>query len=153
RMAEALSARRAFLVTVAAGGAALLLAQSYDLSVAAVTVPTSGSVGVPLAVSVGVSPPGGAAGGPVTTALQPAVTRNAPGAAPGCSANAATGDAATTVMCPATGLTNVAISVSPKTAGTLNVVAGVIGNEADPLMVNNSGRRTISIASATTPSP
>src|SRR5215813_8785925 len=152
-MAGALSVRRAALAAVLAGGAALLLAQSYDLSLANISVAASGSVGVPLAVNVGVSAPGGASGVTVTAIFQPAVSFNAAGSTAGCSANAATGDAATTVLCPATGIASVAINVSPKTAGTLNVVAGVVGNEADPSMSNNSGRRIISIGSGSTPTP
>src|SRR5262249_41128398 len=95
----------------------------------------------------------GGSGVTATAISQPAVTFDAAGSTAGCAANAASGDAATTVLCPATGVPSVTISISPKTAGTLNVVAGVIGNEADPLMVNNSGRRTISVNAGSTPTP
>ncbi|HKF45038.1 MAG TPA: hypothetical protein VKG01_18215 [Thermoanaerobaculia bacterium] len=140
-------------MAVAAGLAALLFAQSYDLSVANVSAPGSGNVGSPLTVSVGISVPGGASGVTVTLIFQPAVAFNAAGSSAGCFANAATGDSSTTVTCPATGVASVSVNLTPRVAGALNVVAGVIGNEADPLMSNNSGRQTISIAPGATPSP
>ena len=153
-MAGALSIQR---VVPFAGGAlvaaSILLAQSYDLSVTGITTPGSCTVGVPFSVGVGVSAPAGASGVSVTAIFQPAVTFNAAGSTAGCAANAAVGDVATTVICPAAGLSTVSISITPLQSAPLNIVAGVIGKEADSNMANNSARATITVGPGATPSP
>ena len=152
-MAGALSTRRAALAAgLACVIAASLLAQSYDLSIAGVAAPANGTVGLPLTVTISSFAPAGASGVTVTAIFQPAVTFNVAGSFGGCTVNAASGDTSTTVTCPASG--SVFISVIPRLALPLNVVAGVIGNEADPGMSNNSGKRTILISAAiSTPTP
>ena len=155
-MARAVSTRKAFPI---AGGAFLAgcmaLAQSYDLSVSSLTEPGSGTVGVPMAVGVGIAAPPGASGVTVTAIFQPAVAFNPSGSAAGCAANAGNGDISTTVICPAGGSSSVSISVTPLQPVPLNVVAGVIGNEADQILWNNSMKRVLSVSapSVTSPTP
>ncbi len=133
--------------------AAILLAQSADLSLTNIVAPGSATVGDPLTVTIGVSAPAGASGVTVMAIFQPAVTWRASGSAAGCAANGSSGDPSTTVTCPATGLSAVAINVIPLQAAPLSVVAGVVANETDPVLSNNSGRATITINSAATPTP
>ncbi len=153
-MAGALSTRRAFPVAGAAFLEAwIALAQSYDLSVSGLTGPGSGAVGVPLTVGVGISAPAGASGVTVTAIFQPAVTFNASNSTAGCAANAAAGDVSTTVTCPVAGLSSASINVTPLQPVPLNVVAGVMGNEADPVMSNNSLKRVFSVSPAVTNTP
>jgi hypothetical protein len=151
-MARALSIRRTALgINVACVVATILLAQTYDFSATGVSAPDSGAVGLPLTVSVAVFAPPGTSGVTVTAIFQPAVTFNAAGSTAGCVSNAASGDSSTTVTCPAAGLSIVSINITPRQAAPLNMVAGVIGNETDPNMSNNSARRTITIGPGLTP--
>jgi len=156
-MAGALSTRRAFSVAGTAFLAAwIALAQSYDLSVSSLTGPGSGTVGVPLTVVVGISAPAGVSGVTVTAIFQPAVTFNASNSTAGCAVNAASGDVSTTVTCPTAGLSSASINVTPLQPAALNVVAGVMGNEADPIMSNNSMKRVFSVSAppvTATPTP
>ena len=151
-MAGALSTRRAWLAAgIACVLVALRIAHSYDLSVTRLSAPAGGNVGTPLMIAVEFFAPTGASGTAVTVIFQPAVDFNAGGSSTGCTANAAAGDPSTTVSCPASGVSSVVLSVGPRQVGTLNVVAGVIGNEADPFMSNNSSKAQISIGTGSTP--
>jgi Ig-like domain-containing protein len=153
-MAGALSTRRAKLAAgIACVLAALRIALSYDLSVTRLSAPAGGNVGAPLMIAVEFFAPAGASGTVVTVIFQPAVDFNVGGSSAGCIANAAAGDPSTTVSCPASGVSSVALSVVPRQVGTLNVVAGVIGNEADSFMSNNSSKAQISIGTGSTPTP
>jgi hypothetical protein len=119
-----------------------LAAQSIDLAVTSVSGPATGATGSTATYTVSVTG-AGATGVWVTTVFTPAVTFNS-GA--GCSPpNTGTGDASTTVTCPWTG-SNVTIQVTFLSVGTLNVVAGVIGNQLDPVMSNNSGSKTTAVS-------
>jgi hypothetical protein len=136
--------------------AVLLLAQqqSVDLSVSFQTAPATGSVGAQTAYVVQAAG-NGATGVYVTVVFvsptAPPVTFNAGGSSNGCTANAASTDPSTTVTCPWSG-SALTINITPQVAGTLKAVAGVIGNQYDPLMSNNSMTATTTVsASASTP--
>ena len=126
---------------------AVLAAQSVDLAVGPVGGPGTGTVGVAATYTVPVTG-AGATGVWVTTVFTPAVTFSAGGSSAGCAANTAAGDAATTVSCPWSG-SNVSIQVTPQSPGTLNIVAGVIGGQYDPVMTNNSASKTTAVSPGT----
>jgi hypothetical protein len=131
-----------------------IIAQTYDLSVTGITPPSSPAVGVAGNFVIGLSIPGGATGVTVTavfaSVVPPAVTFNAaPASSSGCTGNMAAGDPSTTVTCPATGATSITINVTPLVAGTLSVVAGVIGNQPDPNMTSNSMQTAVQVTSGT----
>jgi hypothetical protein len=126
----------------------------YDLSVNGIAPPVSPVVGVAGSFVVSVAGTGGATGVTVTAIFTPAVTFNAGGSTAGCVANSAAGDPSTTVSCPATGASGVTVNVSPLSAGLLSVIAGIVGNEFDPVMSNNSRSVVVSVAGGgPTPTP
>jgi len=131
-----------------------LIGQTYDLSVAYITPPASPTIGVAGNFVIGVSSPFGATGVTVTTVFTPAVTFNAPPASSTeCASNSAAGDPSITVTCPATGASSVTINVTPLTGGTLSVVAGIIGNEYDAVMTNNSATTSVTVGGSTVQPP
>ena len=126
----------------------------YDLSVNGIAPPFGPAVGVAGSFVVSVAGTGGATGVTVTVIFTPAVTFNAGGSTAGCVANSAAGDPSTTVSCPATGASGVTVNVSPLSAGSLSVIAGIIGNEFDPVISNNSRSVVVSVAGGgSTPTP
>lgn len=110
----------------------------YDLAVIGVTGPSTMTIGSPGSFVISLGGTTGPSGVTVTAIFTREVTFNPPPASStGCAANTAVGDSST-VTCPATGSSSLTISVTPVSAGSFSVVAGVIGNESDPAMTNNS---------------
>ena len=132
RVRQSLTAGIVFLIGTYAVGI------QPDLAVSSIT--PGGSVGTGTSVTFQVNiATAGVSGVYVTTIFTPSVTFNVSGSTSGC-AVVATGanDPTTTVTCPATGLANVQVNVTPKTVGTLNVVAGIIGSTNEQAMSNNA---------------
>lgn len=126
---------------------------SHDLSVTSVTPPSSPGPTVGLAGNYAIAL-GGTSGAPgvfVTVVFTPVVTVNLGASTPTtCVIGFASADPSTTVSCPATGLTSVTINAVPSAQGTLNIIAGVIGSDSDPMMSNNSATATTTVMPAGT---
>jgi hypothetical protein len=127
----------------ALGQVSVGIAQGVDASVAIVQVPPSPTVGIAGSYVLQVTAPGGT-GVTTTTILSPKVTFN--GGA-GCTGVSAPGDPSTTVICAWTG-SNISMSVTPLSSGPLKMVAGVIANQADPLMTNNSAIQSLTVGTS-----
>jgi hypothetical protein len=151
-MARVIGGKAGLVAGVAGLAAVLLLALPVDLSVS-VTPPGGLAVGSPADFGVGIGGAGGATGLTVTAIFLPKVTFSASVPAGLCTANTSGTEPSTTVTCNATGLSSLTLRVVPQTAGTLTVIVGVIANQPDSSMLNNSARATVTVGGGSTPVP
>ncbi len=149
---------KAWRTVLAAGIAGMVSVMTHaqgsrrDLSVS-VTAPQSATVGSAAAFDVGIGGSDGAAGVTVTAVYLPKVTLDSSVPAGLCTANTASAELSTTVLCSATGLSSLVIRVIPQSAGTLTAVVGVIGSDYDPFMGNNKASAIVTVTSGGTPTP
>lgn len=113
------------------------LAQTVDLSLTA-TPPASPCPGTAGGFIFTIGGLAGASGVTLTAVFQPPVTYGgvSGGGTPTCSANS--GSDSTTVMCHPVTASPVTLTITPISSGTLNMVAGVIADQPDSNMSNNS---------------
>src|SRR6266545_2193155 len=118
---------------------------TVDLSVS-VTGPPSATVNVSFSYTISVSSVGASTGTTVTDILPPYVQFVSSSLGSACVANSAPSDPSTTVVCSVTTVpSSFTITVNPTVAGSTINVVGIIGNEFDGNMSNNSSSLAVSV--------